>query len=270
MIAQETFRRFTANWGPLALAGLFALLVNMVAGAIGAVAVLPVLLSTGVSFLRGGGGLDSVAVLVASAGVSMLLMAAAVLLLTPIGLGGLLHGVIQVQRGQPASFGELWHAGLRNWTRILVLNLISFLVMIVLVILLLILRLVPILGPLVWFIGTAMIMLALGGYGAYIAVSEQVSGVEAALRALRILSVKFADLLMTLLVLAAAGLALGLVTAILSRVPILGSLVPLATQIVVTPLFMLYLATRYEHNIAPDLGPPGGQGRFDPGPPPGA
>lgn len=270
MIAEETWRRYTAHWGALALAGLFAMLVNLIVVALGVSLVVPALVSGGVSFALLGG--DSVAALagMAAAGFGLLLMLVAVVVVAPIGQGGLIHAVIQVQRGQPAAFGELWRAGLRHWGRLFRLNLICAGVGLLSVLALMILSLVPFLGPLVWLFFMAMIMLPLAGYGPYIAVSEETGATEAACRAFHILSAKFVDVLLTLLVLGAASVAVGLVTSVLSFIPVLGKLVPFATQIFITPLGMLYLAVRYQRNIAPDLGPPGGQGTFYPGPPPGA
>lgn len=267
MIAEETFRRYTANWVPLALAGLFALLVNLVVGFVSKLILAQMLGAAGLSLMLGG---DSIPALLGGAWLGLLLVAVATALVAPIGMGGLMHGVVQVQRGRPAGLSELWQAGLRNWQRLLVLNVIAFLVLLPLGLLFLILRLIPVLGIVAWGIGTALIMFALSFYGPYIAVSRQVSGVEAAGRAFRILTAKFGDLFLTLLVALAAGLVVGILSALLELIPGVRSLVPYASQIFLTPLGMLYLAIRYERNIAPSLEPPGGAGHFDPGPPPGA
>ena len=270
MIAEETWRRYAAHWGALALAGLFPMVLNLIVGALGAILVIPVLISGGVGFGMLGG--DSAAALagMAAAGFGLLLlMLIVVVAVAPIAQGGLIHAVIQVQRDQPASFGDLWQAGLRHWGRLFRLNLVCAGVGLLSLLVLVILMLIPFLGPLVWFFGMGMIMLPLAGYGPYIAVSEETGACEAAGRAFKILSAKFADVLLTLLVLGAASLVVSLVTGILARIPGLGALVSLATQVFITPLFMLYLAVRYQRNIAPDLGPPGGQGTFYQGPPPG-
>ena len=270
VIAEETWRRYRENWGALALAGLFAMLVSLVLMALSRIFVVPVLVSAGLTLNGfGSGGFDALARIAAGLGAALLLMVIAFLLVAPIGQGGLIYGVVRVMQGRPASFGELWQAGLRNWGRLVRLNLVLILVGILLMILLLILRLIPVLGPLVWAIGTAMIMLALSGYGPYIAVSRDVGACQAAARALGGLRAKCVDVLLTLLVLMAATFVLGLAASILSFIPLLGKLVPFLTQILVSPLGLLYLAVRYERNIAGDAGPPGGSGAFYQGPPPG-
>ncbi|HWI51519.1 MAG TPA: hypothetical protein VNT01_05180 [Symbiobacteriaceae bacterium] len=270
MIAEETWRRYTAHWGALALAGLFATLVSLIVVVLGFILVVPVMISTGVSFalLGADGGAALASMATAGFGV-LLLMLLAVVLVAPIAQGGLLHAVIQVQRDQPAAFGELWQAGLRHWGRLFRLDLICAGIGLLSLPVLLILTLVPFLGPAVWFFGMSMIMLPLAGYGPYIAVSEETGAREAAGRAFRILSAKFADVLLTLLIFLAAFVVLSVVETVLSLVPGVRALVPWAVQIFVSPLIILYLAVRYQRNIAPDLGPPGGQGSFYPGPPPG-
>lgn len=270
MIAEETMRRFIARWGTLVLGGLFPLLVNLVLTLVSTIVMGAALLGGGMSLLLS--ERDPTAFLAAAGGVGIaaLVVLIAALVAAPFGQGGLTYAVVQVQRDQPVSFGDLWQAGLRYWGRLFRLNLIMAGVGIVMFLVLILLRLIPLLGPLVWGIGFALVMFVLGGYGPYLVVSEGLGAGDAAGKAVQILTRKFVDVALTVLVMATAGLAVGLVTGVLSLIPGLGLLVTYAAQVFLAPLAMLYLAFRYQRNIAPDLNPPGGRGRFDMGPPPGA
>lgn len=270
MIAEETWRVFRTHWGALALAGLFATLVNLVVVIAASLLMVPLLVAAGFS-LMGLGGMDTAALIRFATGAALaaLLLLVISVVVVPLGHGGLIHGVIQARRGRPAGFGELWQAGLRHWGPLFRLNLIAAAVGLVAAFVLMILSLIPFLGQLVWMIGFGMVMLVLGGYGSYIVVSEEVGATAAASRAFRILSAKFADVLLTLLVLVGAFIVVGIIGGVLGALPLVGRLVPLALQVFMGPLCMLYLAVRYDRNIAPDLWPPGGHGTFYPGPPPG-
>lgn len=270
MIAEETLRRYIARWGALVLGGLFPLLVNLVLALVSTVVV-------GAAILGGGINLmlmerDPIAFFTAAGGfgAALLVVLIAAVVATPFGQGGLTYAVVQVQRDHPVSFGDLWQAGMRYWGRLFRLNLIMAGVGILMFLFLLILRFIPLLGPLIWAIGFALVMFVLGGYGPYLVVSEELGAGDAVGKAFQILTRKFVDVVLTLLVMAAAGLAVGLVTGVLSMIPGLGVLVSYAAQVFLSPLAMLYLAFRYQRNIAPHLNPPGGRGRFDMGPPPGA
>ncbi|HYF78008.1 MAG TPA: hypothetical protein VD973_12790 [Symbiobacteriaceae bacterium] len=270
MIAEETLRRYVARWAPLALGGLFPLLVNLVLALVSTVVVGAAMLGGGMNLLLMERNPTALLAAAGSLGAAALVVAIAGLVAAPFGQGGLTYAVVQVQRDQSVSFGELWQAALRYWGRLFRLNLIMAGAGIIMLLVFFLLRFIPLLGPLVWVIGFALVMFVLGGYGPYLVVSEELGASDAAGKAFRILTRKFVDVVLTLLVMAAAGLAVGLVTGILSLIPGLGLLVTYASQIFLAPLAMLYLAFRYQRNIAPDLNPPGGRGRFDMGPPPGA
>lgn len=270
MIAEETLRRYIARWATLALGGLFPLLVNLVLALVSTVVLGAAMLGGGMNLLLMERNPTALLSAIGGLGAAALVVLIAALVAAPFGQGGLTYAVVQVQRDRPVAFGDLWQAGLRYWGRLFRLNLIMAGVGIVMGVLLLVLRFIPLLGPLVWVVGFALVMFVLGGYGPYLAVSEDLSATEAAGKAFQILTRKFTDVVLTLLVMAAAGLAVGLVTGILSMIPGLGLLVTYAAQVFLTPLAMLYLAFRYERNIGPYLNPPGGRGRFDMGPPPGA
>jgi hypothetical protein len=275
MIAAETWRRFTDHWGAMGLAGLYTALTGLLAGIVFWIVMLPVALTTGFGAARliaGGITAGALGVLM-GAGMLVLLgllvAAVAALAVAPLVTGGLIHAVVQVQRDQPATFGDLWNAGVRHWGRLFRLNLILLAIWVGLLVVGAILSLVPFLGPLVWGLGSGMVMIVLGGYGPYMAVTEQLGARETVAKAFRILSVKFTDVLLTLLVLAGSGIVLGLVFYILSRIPFLGRLAILVIDVFLGPLYLLYLATRYRTNIAPDFGPPGGDGTWYQGPPTG-
>lgn len=269
MIAEETWRRYLSHWGALALAGVFSMLVSLVPTVIARLILARSAFQLGLG-ASGVSGLPDMATILragAAMGAAGLVLAVAWIFLAPVAQGALLHAVLRAQRDQPAAnFSELWQAGRRYWGPLFRLNLYTAAIVLGLLLVLAVLVLVPLLGPLVWFIGFAMIMLVLVGYGPYMLVHDDLGATEAVGRAFRILSAKFADVLLALLVLAVGYLVVELIAGLLGWIPLLGRLVPYLRQIFVTPLVVLYIGVRYQRNI---MGPPGGHGTFSPGPPAG-
>ncbi|MDF2627333.1 MAG: hypothetical protein K0R39_1164 [Symbiobacteriaceae bacterium] len=274
MIVDDTLRRYIARWRTLALGGLFPVLVTVLIDLLRSQLAGAAALKDFTQFLISGRNPTAIIGAAFDLGSALLLVSIVSLLLAPFGQGALTYAVVRVQRDLPVALGDLVQAGLRYWGRLLRLNLIMIAIGIGLFALSFI-RQIPVLGPLAWVLGFALVLLAVGGYGPYLIVSEDLGATAATGRAFQILSRKFADLFLTLLVLLAGGLIVGaislLITALVTRVPGRDfALLNVAFQVFVMPLATLYLAFRYQRNIAPELTPPGGQGRFDPGPPHGA
>lgn len=270
MIAQETWRRFLAHWPKLMLAGLFAMLLYGAVALIASLIMMPMLMAAGLG-MAGAAASDpgSMAALASLAGQMIglfLLVAVLIVALAPLAAGGLIHTVIQIQRDEPVSPGDFWSAGMRNYGRLLVLMLLTMLIFIPTLVVMALLMLIPVLGAVVAVLAGLALNVVFGGYAPYIMLAEDLSAGAALSKAFRILTTRFWDVLLAGLVIAGAGFCLALISAVLTLIPVIGLLANLAINIVLTPLLALYLATRYETNIAPAF-PPGGV--FHPSPPPG-
>jgi hypothetical protein len=250
MLAAQTWRRFVDNWAALLVAGLFAAVLTEAVRLL-AVAVFPIPMI----MLAVGRGMSPGTMLLWA-----LVGGAAYAAFAPLVTGGMVHTVLQVQQGKPISMQEFWLGSLRHYGRLFRLSLIGMAVTLGLVVVGAVMWLVPFLGALVWGIASGMVAVVLAGYAPYMAVSEGLSAWAAASKAFRILNTKFVDVLLTLLVLFAATFVLGLVRHFIGPLPVVGKILLFLLNSLWWPLSVLYLAIRYQANIAPSLTPPGGSG----------
>lgn len=271
LIYMETWRRYQANWARLVMASVFAILLNGVVVLMGVLLMLPVLMTAGLGLGLGGGQnvLGTLLSAFTQAFLVMLLMLIAALVVGPLAEGGLWSVVVQAQRDEPGNPGDFWQGALRNWGRLLGLRLVLFVLWILVLVVGQLFRLIPYLGPLFWGIVSGVGMIGLGFYAPYLTVAEDLGTFAALAKAWRVITAKFWDLLLTILVLIGAGILLGIVWWILIHIPIIGPLLVLALEIALIPFLLLYLAVRYETNIGPTIDPPGGAGDFHPNPPSG-
>lgn len=270
MIAQETWRRFLAHWPKLMLAGLFSMLLYLAVALVASLVMMPMLMAAGLSMAGGMAGdpINPAAVLSLMGQMAGLLAVVLVVALAvaPLATGGVIHAVIQVQRNEPVSPGDFWTAGRQHYGRLLLLMLLSIAIWIPVGLVLVLVMLVPVLGAIIAVLAGLALNVVLGGYAPYLILAENLTAGQALSKVLRILSTRFWDVLLTGLVMAAAGLCISLISMVLALIPVVGVLVNLALNVALTPLLVLYLATRYETNIAPAF-PPGGT--FHSSPPPG-
>lgn len=270
MIAQETWHRFLAHWPKLMLAGLFAVLLYGIVALVATLTMVPMMVAAGLGMggaMTGemGGAAAMLTLIGGMLGIFLVLMLIAIAV-SPLATGGLIHTVIQVQRDEPAAPGDFWQAGFQHYGKLLKLMLLTLVIWVPVGLVLGILSLIPVVGALIGLVAALMLGVVLGGYAPYVALAENLSASEALSKAFRILTTRTVDVLLAGLVLLAAGICFGIVSALVNLVPGVGFLVSLVLQVAVTPLVILYLATRYQTNIAPAF-PPGGT--FHVSPPPG-
>ncbi|HEY3367532.1 MAG TPA: hypothetical protein VGK74_20945 [Symbiobacteriaceae bacterium] len=272
MIVAEAWRRAKVQWPALLLAGFFVALVDGLIGVVAARAGENAVLG----FLVWGTGLppgppgdlplESTPTHLAVVG---LLGAAALIMLLAgtLAKGGLLYTVARAVRGEATDIGDLWRAAIRFWGRLFLYELVTVLAGLVLLAAFLVLRFVPVLGVVVWLLGAATVMLALGTYGPYMLVAEDLSVFQALGKAMEILEDCFGDVFATVWVLAGMGFVLWLAAAALGRILHLPGVTSFLVQMVWDVWSLVYLATRYELRISPVISPPGGAGTFHGNPP---
>ncbi len=272
MIALQTWRRFVTNWPVLLMAGLFATLLFEAVRVVAAVTLRPLSpdWATYAFALEGTKSPTGWAPLVSLPlrhvpGLAACL--AVLLVVAPLAQGGLAHVAVRILRQQPVAAREFWTAALRFWRPLFGLWLIAAGVGIGLLAVGLVMSLVPLLGPLVWLLGAGVVAVALCGHGPYLVVAEGLGAREAAQKAFRMVNLKLVDLAVTVVLLLAAACLLGVVG---ERLP-WGLVARLVINTFWFALVPLYLAVRYQTNIAPALTPPGGCGSLhNPHPPSGA
>jgi hypothetical protein len=251
LMAMQAWQRFMANWQKLTLTGLFVLLVNVVIGLIVLGIFVPIFVAMGWELStsgRVGGFLPGlvVATLFSRLLVAFLMVLVLVVVTVPFVHGGLLHVVIQVQRGDKVEATEFWAAGRRNWRRLFV----YYLMLIPVGVVLGVISSIPVLGWLFALVVTGPVIVAVYGYGPYILLTEQRTPWGALQRSWRLLLDHPGDLLATFWLLLGVGLLLGLIAFVFALLPGLGFLWQIALQVVGVPLLLLYLATRYQTNLA--------------------
>ncbi|HYG57523.1 MAG TPA: hypothetical protein VD902_05595 [Symbiobacteriaceae bacterium] len=252
MIIEQTWRRYRDNWPVLLAAGVQAAALYEV------LRLLSSLIGVPLADTPGRFSLGTAAVLALTVTIAM-----------PLATGGLAYTALQVQRGRSVTPAEIWPAARRNWRRLLRLS-VTFVGIAALVGLLAIpLSLVPVPGLVVWGIGAGMIMVVLYGYGPLLVVGENLGATEAVRKAFQVLSARFVDVFWTMLVLFLFATVLGLASSGLVRFGLVGHLLTLALDATIMPGMYLYLAFRYQANVAPYMGPGAREGAFHPDPPGG-
>ncbi|HLN60457.1 MAG TPA: hypothetical protein VK464_02820 [Symbiobacteriaceae bacterium] len=272
MIALQTWRRFVSHWRTLLGAGLYAALLLEAVWVVAAAGTRPFApaLVVYTFAVEGSGSAIAWAPLLGLPLGSLLGLVGALailLLVAPLVQGGLAHVAARVLRQQPVSAWEFWTAGRRHWRPLCALCLIAAGVGAVLLLAGVVVSLVPLLGPSVWLMGAGIVAVALCGHGPYLVVAEGLGAREAAQKAFRMVNLKLVDLSATVVLLLFAVCVLGLAGA---RAP-WGLVAGVVLNTFWFALVPLYLACRYQTNIAPALTPPGGNGSLhSPHPPSGA
>lgn len=268
----ETWRQFKAHWAALLLAALFGALIQT----LGAWAVGLSWVSAG-AMLLGRWNLSGVPMTrppVSIQPAGLLLVGLAILLVVgPVTKAGMLHVVSRAVRDEDAWPGDYWRAGVRNWGRMFLYELILLVVVLALALLAfalgLLLARAAFLVLVLWLLIVGPVFVALGTYGPYIVVAEGVSAGEAFAKAVQSLVRCFGDTFAAFWSLALMGLIWFLAVALVGKLIHLPALLNFLAGLCWSAWSLLYLGTRYEMNVAPAITPPGGAGSFHGNPPPG-
>jgi uncharacterized membrane protein len=265
-------RLYAAHWPLLLMACLFATLLYGVVAVVAVLVTAPLLRAAGadlsfMAILRMAmeGGLPGHLFL------AVLLAGIVLLAVAPLAKGGLYDTVVRVQRGEQATAGGFWLAGLRYWGRLLAVSVLQTVALLLLLVIAAgLARVSPVLGPLLWLLLTCPAMVVLAGFAQYVAIAEERGAGAAVVRTYRILAGRPGDFLVTVLVILVGTALMVLAGLALGAVPVAGAGLQAALHLAWGPYALLYLAVRFESRIAPALAAMGGGAAFHRNPPPGA